>query len=188
MDKIMLRKERLALIKKLSNIERERKTEAIHKKIKHTWDWEIAKVIGVTISINHEIDTYRLIESAWRANKKIVIPKTSPKQKLMDFYLLTSFDQLEDASFGLKEPKENVCKKVRKEEIDLLIVPGVVFDHKGFRVGYGGGFYDRFLTDFNGRTAALAYECQVVERVPREGHDIAVNQVITETRVIVNDG
>ena len=74
---------------------------------------------------------------------------------------------------------------VEKKNIDLIVVPGVVFDRQGYRIGFGGGYYDRYLSDFEGKRIALAFDEQVIEAVPRESHDLPVHILITETERIV---
>ncbi len=84
------------------------------------------------------------------------------------------------------EPRRDHGRVVPYDELDLVVVPGVVFDERGFRIGYGGGFFDRLLGEkaFRARTAALAYDFQVIERIPEEEHDRPVQAVFTESRVI----
>jgi 5-formyltetrahydrofolate cyclo-ligase len=101
----------------------------------------------------------------------------------MKFFYITSFEEdLEDGYFGIREPKEI---HPAKEENALLLMPGVAFDEARHRVGYGGGFYDRFLEAHPGMvTVALAFEFQVKEEVPFEEFDIRPSRIVTEKRVI----
>ena len=100
----------------------------------------------------------------------------------MDFRLITSFDDLETVYMDLKEPIVSRTVSIDKGQIDLQIVPGVVYSDEGFRIGFGGGYYDRYLTDYEGDRVSLAFEIQTSQEVPIEEHDIPVNKIITEKR------
>lgn len=139
-----------------------------------------ANTIGLTISRKTEVDTKIIIQSLWDLNKKVAVPKCNPKSHTMDFYIITNFDQLETVYLDLQEP---ICEKtvyINKNDLDVIVVPGIVFDKKGYRIGYGGGYYDRYLKDFKGTTISLAFQLQVVEQVPKDVHDIPVQCILTE--------
>ena len=85
------------------------------------------------------------------------------------------------------EPIVEETTSIKKEVIDLQIVPGVVFSNEGYRIGFGGGYYDRYLTDYNGYTLSLAFECQTGYVIPIETHDIPVRKIYTEKREILCD-
>ncbi|WP_368504754.1 5-formyltetrahydrofolate cyclo-ligase [Alkalihalophilus sp. As8PL] len=146
--------------------------------------WIEATVIGLTISKEKEVDTTTLIQHAWADGKQVVVPKVKKGTREMSFYQIYSFDDLEDIFFGLKEPIQDRCKKIEKNVIDLVIVPGLGFDLQGFRMGYGGGFYDTYLEGFNGVTCALAFDCQVIRSIPIEDHDQQIDHLIVPHGVI----
>jgi len=141
--------------------------------------WKSAQMIGITISNPPEVDTYQIIRQAWKEGKTIVIPKCLPKEKRMDFRVLERFDQLESVYFNLLEPIAEKTKKVDPSEIELLIVPGLAFTKDGYRLGVGGGYYDRFLQHYKGKTASLAFQVQIVNQLPKEPHDLPVEKLIT---------
>lgn len=145
-------------------------------------EWKKAKVIGITISIPPEVPTLHIIEQAWREGKDVAVPKCNPENKTMRFKKITSFDQLESVYSGLLEPVDATIE-VMPEEIKLLIVPGLAFTKDGYRLGFGGGYYDRFLSGYKGFTVSLAFDCQLVDEVPTELHDIPVEKVITANKV-----
>lgn len=129
---------------------------------------------------NHEVMTRFLIEEAWRAGKEVAVPKVVGKD--MEFYLLHDFSQLEPGYYGIPEP-------VRGEQTDwedaLMIMPGVAFDRKCHRVGYGGGFYDRFLEKHPGiQRLAVAFSFQLLPEVPVEPTDIFPQILVTETELL----
>lgn len=152
----------------------------------NTNDWKQADTIAITISRGIEVDTRAIIEKGWEEGKRIVVPKCEPVTKDMTFRVLESFDQLEVVYYGLEEPKENETKAILAGAINLMIVPGLAYNRNGYRIGFGGGYYDRFLCNFSGKTASLAFEeVQLVEELPIEEHDIPVNMIITNEQVIL---
>ncbi|WP_053219197.1 5-formyltetrahydrofolate cyclo-ligase [Virgibacillus senegalensis] len=143
--------------------------------------WKQAKTIALTVSQPHEWDTRAIIEQAWKEEKNVCVPKCYPKVPEIVFYHLQSYDQLECVYIDLLEPNPAVSIPVSRQQIDLMIVPGLLFDKKGFRVGYGGGYYDRYLAGFSKPTVALTSNDQVIDEVPRDTFDIAVDHIVTET-------
>lgn len=136
--------------------------------------------IGITISRKREVDTKSIIQSLWDLGKNVAVPKCNPIDRSMDFYLITSFAQLETVYLDLQEPIIEKTTYIDKTDIDVIIVPGVVFDYNGYRIGYGGGYYDRYLTGYNGTLISLAFHMQLVNQLPKEIHDIPVHLILTE--------
>lgn len=147
-------------------------------------DWLKADVIGITISKEPEVDTYQIIRKAWEAGKKVVVPKCNPKKKTLSFRKIREFSQLESVFYGLLEPIIEQTMEVKPEDIDLLFVPGLAYTREGFRLGFGGGYYDRYLTNYEGKTLSLAFHFQVIPQFPIEKHDIPVSKIITNDEVI----
>lgn len=143
-------------------------------------DWKRANVIAVTMSRGKEVETRSLIKEAWKEGKKVAVPKCYPSEKQMEFRYIASFNELEVVYFGIEEPVVDQTDHCTKEDIDLIIVPGIVFHPSGYRIGYGGGYYDRFLQDFQKRTISLAFSIQVVTDMQHEQHDVPVQAIITE--------
>jgi 5-formyltetrahydrofolate cyclo-ligase len=147
-------------------------------------DWIQAKVIGVTISKQPEVDTYQIIRRAWESGKVVVAPKCHPKEKILTFHKITQFSQLESVFYGLLEPVIEKTVEVKPYDIDLLMVPGLAYTREGYRLGFGGGYYDRYLPNFKGKTISLAFHFQVIPQFPIEKHDIPVSKLITNDEVI----
>ncbi|WP_370511980.1 5-formyltetrahydrofolate cyclo-ligase [Lysinibacillus sp. BW-2-10] len=140
--------------------------------------------IAITISTEREVDTIGIIESLWALDKNVLVPKCIAKTRAMEFYKIDNFDQLETVYMNLREPVLELTERFPAEQIDCIIVPGIVFDYSGYRIGYGGGYYDRYLEHFQGNLVSLAFDIQIVNSVPYEAHDQPVNYIITETNRI----
>lgn len=147
-------------------------------------EWTNANTIGITISGEYEVNTKYLIEKAWELKKKVAVPKCHPKTKSMTFREITSFSQLEVVYYGLKEPIEVQTSEVIHNEIDVLFVPGLSFVSNGYRLGHGGGYYDRYLAEYKGNTISLAFSEQLVDVIPVESFDIPVQKIVTNKKVI----
>jgi len=185
MEKKILRAEAKKRLESLSDQEKKAYSQKIAATLFDLPVWRNAKVIGITISRGDEVNTSPIIERAWCEGKQVCVPKCYSADKRMEFRELQSFEQLESVYFGLLEPIESLTKKVSPEEIELMIVPGVCFARNGYRIGYGGGYYDRYLQHFSRHTISLAYNVQMIETVPHEKHDIPVQMIITNEEVIV---
>ncbi|MEK4700414.1 5-formyltetrahydrofolate cyclo-ligase [Solibacillus sp. FSL R7-0668] len=139
-----------------------------------------ATTIGITLSNKPEVDTSFIIEQLWKMNKKVAVPKCNASDRTMQFYEIDTFAQTERAYQNILEPIPALCEPVEKQQMDVIIVPGVVFDKRGYRIGFGGGYYDRYLQHYTGMKIALAFEEQVINEVPRESHDLPVHIIVGE--------
>ena len=136
-----------------------------------------AKRIMAYADYNHEVMTRFLIEEAWKTGKEVAVPKVVGKD--MIFYHFTDFGQLEPGYFGIPEP---VRGDTVSWENALMIMPGVAFDRDNHRVGYGGGFYDRFLEKHPDiLRVAVAFDFQIMDIVPTEPTDICPQIIVTES-------
>ncbi|MEK7171342.1 MAG: 5-formyltetrahydrofolate cyclo-ligase, partial [Patescibacteria group bacterium] len=131
---------------------------------------------------NHqgEVATDILIKKYF-GKKHIVVPRI--KARRICLYELHNPHEFENGKFGIREPK--ICILKRKfDEIDVALVPGIAFDETGHRIGFGGGYFDRFLKKIHCTTIGLAYEFQIIEKAPVEQYDVAVDYIVTEKRII----
>lgn len=133
-----------------------------------------AKTLATYLSMGHEFSTADLIQAALQLGKRVCVPRTYPQGR-MEFVEYDP-DILEKTRFGLLEPNEK-GKLVDQSEIDLIHVPGLVFQSTGYRIGYGGGYYDRYLVDFAGKTVSTIYSIQQKEFQP-DVFDQAVQEVL----------
>ena len=120
-------------------------------------------------------------------NKKIIVPKTIPETKELILSELKDYEQdLDIGVYGVLEPNKEFIRPVSYDVIELVLVPGAVFDIKGNRIGYGAGYYDRFLSklDESIPKIALAYDFQIVDKITPHEHDVPMDYIITEKRII----
>ena len=155
------------------------------EQVKALPEYQEAETLFVYVDCKHETETSDLIRQAWADGKRTAVPKVIGEN--MKFFYITSLENdLEEGYFGIREPYEkNPADEAADREGSLMLMPGVAFDEARHRIGYGGGFYDRYLEAHPGlRTAALAFEFQVKAEVPFEKFDILPGRIVTEKRVI----
>lgn len=131
------------------------------------------------VAKDNEVETRDIITAALTLKKRVAVPKCEG-EGVMHFYLIDSLDDLKKGYMGIMEPDTEKCKKLDCFEGALCIVPGYTFDPSGNRIGYGGGYYDRFLSDKNITTVGLCYQSFIKWDVPRENHDIPVDILVTD--------
>ena len=173
-----LRKQVLQEMKALPREQKQFIDQALTERLLQHPFYQEAKIIATYLSFPHEFQTQELIEQALKDGKKVLIPKTYPKGR-MDFVVYDP-QQLVKTSFGLLEP-EGELTVIDSCQIDLIHVPGLVFTTEGYRIGYGGGYYDRYLEHFPGHTLSTVYPCQIQDFSP-ENHDIPVQEVLIDER------
>lgn len=133
----------------------------------------------IYISVNNEVDTMNIIRFLSDNNKKIAIPYCSGKE--MEFYYIKSLDDLIEGKFGIPSVNINISEKATDFSNALCVVPAVAYDVSGHRLGYGGGYYDRFLSVNKISTLGLAYEKCIAENLPHESYDIKIDYVLTDS-------
>ncbi|MGD6991415.1 5-formyltetrahydrofolate cyclo-ligase [Sutcliffiella horikoshii] len=178
-EKSVLREEMKKILGEIDGSSYAAKSKAIHDKLFASKEWQHAQAIGVTISRFPEVDTEAIIMRAWEEEKRVAVPKCFPSTKSMEFYFLENFNQLETVYFGLKEPILSEVELCPKNMLELVLVPGLIFDEKGYRIGFGGGYYDRFLVNYMGSKVSLAFSQQLVKNVPTDHYDIPVHKIVT---------
>ncbi|MTD41365.1 5-formyltetrahydrofolate cyclo-ligase [Erwinia sp. CPCC 100877] len=153
---------------------KERKEQVIIQELFNDSCWQQAQTIAMTKSLEFEFNTQPLLNQAFAENKRVLMP-TADKDRRLTFHLITPETVFERSSFGVEEPV--AAPSVSAEEIDLLIVPGIVFTHEGYRIGFGGGYYDRFLQSYQGNTCSLVFSEQIQEGWTVEAFDLPVKQL-----------
>lgn len=158
-------------------------SEAICRQFLQLPEYKEAKAVFAYMDCKNEVETKKVIEQCWKDGKIIAVPKVFGEH--MKYYAISSYEDLEDGYFGIREPKHETLQEIVCED-GLMILPGVAFDENRHRVGYGGGFYDRYLEAHPGmKTIAFAFEFQLFEKVPFEEFDRQPGKIITEKRIII---
>ena len=185
LEKQRLREERLAAREALSEQERSVLDDRITQKLLATSEYAEATTVLTYVSVSSEVSTRMFIECALRDEKTVAVPRCLPGHCL-EFVAITSLDQLIAAPFGLLEPPKEL-PALTEEQMDasICIVPALLVDTKGYRLGYGAGFYDRFLSTYPGKKICLAYQQNLSQTMlPHTEFDVAVDMVITESDVL----
>ncbi len=174
---ILKHRERLSVLEALE------KSAKILKLLRTLPEYQKAKVIHSYIaSKSNEVDTKRSIDMMLKEGKRVVVPITDPKNRILHHSEIFDLNGLRIGTFGILEPEE--IKPIDPKEIELVIVPSIALDRKGNRVGFGGGYYDKFLKQVLCPKIALAYDFQIVRDIVPGQHDVGVDAIITETEVI----
>lgn len=175
-----IRKRTLKLRSMQDAVQWKQKTDIITNVIvSHPWFAE-AKLIYCYMDFRGEVGTKRLIEEAWKCGKSVCVPRVTGKD--MEFYEITSFSELRKGAFGILEPPGESGKITDSE--GLMIMPGAAFDKARNRIGYGRGYYDRYLAAHPGlHTIAAAFSLQVVDAVESEETDIKPEIIVTEAEI-----
>lgn len=188
-EKKVLRKE---ILEKRNNIDLFKKEEMDKKILNQFYEgkyYKEAEKIFIYISYDSEINTKIIINKALKDNKKIYVPRTEFKTRRMDAVEIASLDNLIESNYGILEPAIDV-PHIDPNELNLIVVPGVAFDRNGGRMGYGAGFYDRYFKKINKENMnkivklALAYEIQMLDKIPMNAQDVPVDFIITENEFI----
>lgn len=169
------------------------KDAAVRERLLGLPAFQEACVLLLFASFRSEVDTLALLPYCLKEGKTVILPVTDMAQNTLRLYEVRSMDELAPGCYGIPEPAVGEDRRREVKGIDLLLIPGVAFDLQGNRLGYGKGFYDRLLRSYldalprpqrSGNIIALAYEEQVVERIPSEAHDVRMDTIITDKRII----
>ncbi|MFP4456685.1 MAG: 5-formyltetrahydrofolate cyclo-ligase [Clostridia bacterium] len=185
-EKKELRNIILAERDRLSKKYRKEASEKIIEKIMDLKCFKKARTVMTFVSFSSEVDTRTFIEKCWRLGKRVVTPLAVMKTKELLIYEINNWNQLQSGVYGILEPIPDENRLVKPAEIDLVINPGVAFDMNLNRLGYGGGFYDRFYHNLDKKCTrvAIAFDMQIIKEVPTDRFDIPVDMLITEKRIL----
>ena len=141
-----LREKMLTKRANLTSIEREEKSRVIKEKLFNQSEFKRAKTIMFYVAFRKEVETEQMIKESLAAKKEVVVPITDQEKKQLYLSQLKDYDrELESGTYGIKEPAADYYRPIKRNKLDLVVVPGVAFDTQGNRLGYGGGYYDRLL-------------------------------------------
>lgn len=159
--------------------------ERIRRRLFDTEFYRTVSSVYCYISVRDEVDTWKIIEASLQSGKRVALPKVIGKRK-MDFFFINAPGDLVPGAWSIPEPGPSCARAPQPGEGALVIMPGVAFDRWGRRIGYGGGYYDAYLSENRlCKKAALAFSLQCVEELPEEEHDVRPEYIITEKELII---
>lgn len=185
-EKSKLRYDYLLIRDRLEPALRHAYSSAILSKIKKLEDYHDAKVVMFYLSYGSEVVTDAMINEVLADGKDVAVPVIqNPGDGIMTAVKISHLEDCYEQVYGIRQPEFNEDEVVDKNDVDLIFVPGIVFDSYGYRIGYGKGYYDRWLdgTDIAKRVG-LAYEVQLIDKLPNGKYDLPVGKILTEKRVI----
>lgn len=188
MNKREIRKQVLRQRDLISEKEKKAKDNSIRSTVLNLLEFRSARKVLFYASYKSEVDTFDLIRDSISINKIVALPKVNSQSFTLDIYEIKDLKELHSGYRNIPEPSLPSDRILKATDIDLIIVPGVAFDTHCNRLGYGKGFYDKLLNEKLCPAIALAYEEQIVETVPTESHDIKMDKIITDKRVITKNG
>ena len=152
-------------------------SERIHENIKQISSFTNSQNIACYFPIGSEVDTHVIMLDILKHDKNLLLPRIVSDN--LEFYIIPNLEKLEKGSFEIMEPK-NSCKKA--EKIDCVLIPTVGVSKSGIRLGYGKGYYDRFLSLIDAVKISLTYSKQIVKSIPNESHDVKIDWIVTEDK------
>ena len=186
-EKENLRRYILRLRDRQSIGEVEQKSQDITDQVLHLHEYVRARGIACYVNKDTEVDTRVLIRTALGQGKRVLVPVVKKGDVELFFSEIKDLGkELAPGTFGILEPKQEFVRPVSLDEVDVIFVPGIVWDREGYRLGWGRGYFDRAIKKLppHVRSAGLAFNLQLISRVPRDQFDVPVDMVVTESRVI----
>ena len=199
-DKALIRKDALVRRDAISEELKNAKDGNIRERLLGLQEFSKSAVILLYASLKSEVDTFEAIKYCLSNNKTVVLPKVNRAKDALILYEIRDISELAKGHFGVPEPSVSEDRRRDITGIDVVIVPGVAFDEGCNRLGYGKGFYDKLFSPISNQQSAvsnnrrktcriaLAYEEQIVERIPAEPHDMKMDKIITDKRTITCNG
>ena len=179
-EKNALRAQSMDWRKQLSRGEKQRMDFKIQNKFLTLWKFREVTTLLVYSSKPLEVDTALIIDRALAMGKTVAAPRCVPNTRDMDFYIIKSRADLVPGAFGVLEPDPEKCTLLRDYTSSACIVPALMYDTEGYRLGYGKGYYDRFLSGYNGACIGLGYSTLIKDNLPHGKFDRKVDIIVTE--------
>lgn len=182
-----LRKRILAARDQLSTIDRREKSKAVEYHFLSLLEMSQWSTLFVYVNFRSEVETVELINRCLNQGRRVAVPLVdAAAARMIPLLIQDPENDLRPGYYGIPEPDPKNCLPVEAKEIDAAVIPGSVFDLRGGRLGYGGGYYDRFLVNEapQAKRVGFAFELQVVEQVPILAHDQPLDILITEKRIV----
>lgn len=182
MHKTDLRRKFLLARRALSHFHRRAFSARIQQRVMSHPAWKQAHALGTYLSLPDEVVTHTLVQQAWSLGKQLAAPVVNQAKNIMRFHRIDHQTPLQPGALGILEPRDS--QTVSAEDLDLLLIPGVGFDESGFRLGFGRGYFDRFLQSCKAFRMGLAYEAQLTPALPASTWDVPMDCIVTEKRII----
>ena len=185
LDKAELRKQALALRAEVAD--HAQRSHTIVSRLRQLPEFQVSRNVLWYVSARTEVDTREALRAELAASRPVIVPYCHEDR--LRLFRLHNEAELDRGRYGISEPRHALRgldeRRVRIEDVDLIVVPGVAFDPSGSRLGYGKGYYDKLLGGAvsSTRIVALAFECQIVPRIPIEPHDARLHRIVTEERI-----
>ncbi len=162
------------------------KSLSIEEKLFELEEFKTADKLLFFVSFKNEVRTESMIKESLKLGKKVVVPITNLEEKKLELSELKDYDlELGRSGYGILEPKKEFFRSVDISEVDLVVMPGLAFDKEGNRLGYGGGYYDRLLSDnLKVKRVAICFDLQIIGKVVVDGYDVKVDKIVTEREVV----
>jgi 5-formyltetrahydrofolate cyclo-ligase len=180
-QKSLMRSEILRARAALDSATRDAQTLACHQALFALPAFESAHSILCTLNFGDEMNTRAVIDKALSIGKRVALPRVNVVTKELELFFFDTTTTLEKSQHGIDEPTIN-SQRAMLDDIALILVPGLAFDNMGRRLGYGRGYYDKLLSKTVATRVAVAFSCQIVECVPTEAFDAAIDTLITATQ------
>ena len=182
-DKARLRQKCISIRKDMTSQEKSQKDTDIAEKLFKLWQYKRAAVVLCYVSMTLEVDTVSIIGQALKDGKRVAVPYCVPGTREMEFYFISSVGSLQKGAFGVLEPVPNCYNKVTDFAQSLCLVPAMCYDYEGYRVGYGKGYYDRFLIKYHGYKIGLCYRNCMTNKIHTNRFDQKVDVVVTDEKL-----
>lgn len=154
----------------------------ISKNVRKLNEYKPAKTLLVYVSTPIEVNTRTIIENAWADGKRVAVPRCIPDSRDMEFHYITSYDDLSPGTFSVLEPSPELPVVTNFSDC-LMIVPGMQFDMNGYRLGYGKGYYDRYMVRFSGKSAGICYSFELKPFMHHGRYDRSVDIIVTDKKI-----
>jgi 5-formyltetrahydrofolate cyclo-ligase len=183
--KAAIRERLLAERSRIDPVLRDAWSRAIEDRLAELPLWRDAQVVHTYVdAVQGEVATRGIVRRALAEGKTVVCPRVRWKPRGLDSFVIASLDELVESRRGLWEPDPGRNDPIASSELDIVLVPGLAFDRRGWRIGFGAGLYDRFLSGVDTARVALAFSLQLVDSLPVESHDEPVDWIVTEGETI----
>ncbi len=182
-DKIQLRKQYKQIREQLTIAQVRKNSDNIAAQLFQTTFWQKSNTVMLYLSFQNEVITDQIYREGWNQGKTMLVPICSPQNGIMSMSVLSSFDQLIANRYGIRELPVHLQQIVPPEAIDLCLIPGIAFDRLGNRLGFGSGYYDRYLAKIPADVPriALAHSCQIFDdTLPTDQYDLPMDYMLTE--------